>query len=111
MKWSIYYNIWSFECIIFYGDLEPKPVPGIWAATITSIQINSACCKGKWADCDPEEQKKKQSTSYAVRSIGLPPSKKQGKNPLHTGSKGSLLLSSGPAENLRLANKHRTLLK
>jgi hypothetical protein len=51
--------IWSFECIIFYGDLEAKPVPGIWAATITLIQINSACCKEKWADCDPEEQKKK----------------------------------------------------
>jgi hypothetical protein len=58
MKWSIYYNIWSFECIIFYGDLEPKPVPGIWAATITLIQINSACCEEKWADCDPEEQEK-----------------------------------------------------
>jgi hypothetical protein len=24
--------IWSFECIIFYGDLEPKPVPGIASA-------------------------------------------------------------------------------
>jgi hypothetical protein len=29
----------------------------IWAATITLIQINSACCKEKMADCDPEEQK------------------------------------------------------
>jgi hypothetical protein len=51
--------IWSFECISFYGDLEPKPVPGIWAATVTLIRIKSACCKEKWADCDPEEQKKK----------------------------------------------------
>ncbi|KAJ7340556.1 hypothetical protein DFH08DRAFT_811775 [Mycena albidolilacea] len=30
----------------------------IWAATIALIRINSACCKEKWADCDPEEQKK-----------------------------------------------------
>jgi hypothetical protein len=30
------------------------------------------------------------------------------KNPLQTDPQGSLLSSSGPAENLRPANKHRT---